>query len=210
MPLTLYYWPMSSASRVLWALEELGAPYEKVRLNHEKKEHKAPDFLKINPNGKIPALVDGDVKMFESIAILIYLGEKYGVEKGLWPAPLSAERAEALTWMMWGTTEVQPAVVSYVMHTGERSFSFPKEQRHPPTVDMAKKSWEHLTGILDDRLGRREWIVGSRFTFADVALAGTMSFATMMAGLSLEGRANVQAWIGRCHQRPAFGRAMSA
>jgi glutathione S-transferase len=201
---------MSSAARVLWALEELGVPYEKVRLNPEKKEHKAPEFLRINPNGKVPALVDGDVKMFESIAILIYLGEKYGVDKGLWPALLSAERAEALTWTIWGTAELQPPVVSYVMHTGERSFSFPKDQRHPPTVDLAKKSWEHLTGILNDRLSGREWVVGDRFTFADLALAGTMSFATMMAGLSLEGRTNVQAWTARCQQRPAFGRAMTA
>jgi glutathione S-transferase len=209
MAITLYHSPMSSSSRVVWALEELGIPYERVRLHLDKNEQKAPDYLKINPNGKVPALVDGEVKIFESIAIVLHLGERYGVDKGLWPAPLSAERAEALSWTIWSTTEVQPAVVSYVMHTGERRFSFSKEQRHQPTVQMAKKSWEDTTSILDDRLGGREWLVGGRFTFADLALGSVMGFATMMAGLSLDGRANVQAWTARCQQRPAFGRAMS-
>jgi glutathione S-transferase len=209
MAITVYYSPMSSSTRAVWALEELGIPYDKVRVHLDKGEQKKPEYLKINPNGKVPALVDGDVTMFEAFAIILHLGERYGVEKGLWPKPGTRERAEALTWSVWAMTELQPAVVSYAMNTTERRFAFPKEQWHAPTAEMARKNWTHLIGILDARLQGREHIVGPSFTFCDVVVASLMGFAVMMAGLPLEGHANVSAWLARCQQRPAMGRAMS-
>lgn len=209
MTITLYYSPMSSSTRATWALEELGIPYEKKRLHLDKGEQKAPDYLKINPNGKVPALTDGDVTMFESGAIIFYLGETYGVEKGLWPKAGSAERAEALTWAVWGMTELQPAVVSYAMHATDRKFAFPKELRHAPTVEASLKTWHHLTGILEARLAGREYIVGGGFTFCDLMLAGLFGFAMMMAGMPLEDRPNVAAWVARCQNRPAMMRAMA-
>ena len=106
MSITFYYAPATSATRVHWALEELGISYQKVRLDLAKGEQKSPEFLELNPNGKVPALVDDGTPMFESLAIIIHLGEKYGVAKSLWPAPGSAQSAEALMWAVWGTVTV--------------------------------------------------------------------------------------------------------
>lgn len=209
MSITLYYSPMSSATRVVWALEELGIPYEKVRLHLDKKEQKAPEFLKINPNGKVPALVDGDAKIFEAVAIVLHLAERYGTEKGLWPKPGTTERSEALAWTIWAINELQPAAVTYIMHTSDRAFAFPKDQRHAPSAELAKKQWAHLIGILDARLEGREYLVAGSFMFCDLVLASLIGFATMMGGLSLDGAKNVPAWAARCQQRPAMGRAMS-
>src|SRR5262245_14061355 len=101
MSITFYSWPMSSGSRVNWALEELGVPYDYVHLDRSKNEHRAPAYLAINPGGKVPGLVDGGTPYFESLAILLHLAESYGREKGLWPAE-GAPRSEALCWTVWG------------------------------------------------------------------------------------------------------------
>ena len=89
MPIRFYSWPKSSGSRIHWVLEELGLDYEHVRLDRAKQEHRSPAYLAVNPNGKVPALIDGDVRWFESLAILLHLGDTYGVARGLWP-PLDA------------------------------------------------------------------------------------------------------------------------
>ena len=90
MSITYYYAPMSTAVRTTWAIEELGVPCERLRVDIQKKETKTPAFLKLNPNGVVPLLVVDGTPIFESTAILIYLGETYGVEKGLYPAPRDA------------------------------------------------------------------------------------------------------------------------
>src|SRR3954452_24446147 len=100
MSIVFYYTPMSSATRIHWALEELGVGYEKVKLDLAAGDHKKPEYLALNPNGKVPLIVEGDTPIFESLAILIYLGERYGVEKGLYPE-LGPKRAEALRWIAW-------------------------------------------------------------------------------------------------------------
>ncbi|HNN94371.1 MAG TPA: glutathione S-transferase, partial [Pseudomonadota bacterium] len=100
MSLTFYYSPQSSASPVHWTLEELGIPYEKVVVDIRKGENKTPEYLKINPNGVVPALVHDGVAIFESAAIQIYLGETFGVEKGLYPPPGPA-RGEVMKWIVW-------------------------------------------------------------------------------------------------------------
>src|SRR6266545_4462922 len=98
MALIFYYAPMSSATPVYWALEELGVPFEKVKLDLRAGDQKKPEFLKINPNGQVPALVGDGTPMFESVAILLHLGERYGVDKKLWPAAGTPERMGAMSW----------------------------------------------------------------------------------------------------------------
>ena len=97
MTIRFYSWPQSSGSGVHWALEELGLAYEYVRLDRTKGEHRSAEYLAINPNGKVPALVDGPECYFESLAILVHLAERYGTERRLWPAS-GNQRAEALSW----------------------------------------------------------------------------------------------------------------
>src|SRR5262249_40698298 len=124
-----YYWPRSSATRAHWALEELGIPYEKIRLDRDKGFHRSPEFLAINPNGKIPALEDDGGKLFESLAIILHLGDKYGAERGLFPAPGAPERGEAFSWSIWAVVQLNYYFFEYLYHGLDTTFSLPKEQR---------------------------------------------------------------------------------
>src|SRR5678815_4455569 len=113
MSIRLYGWPRSTASRVRWALEELGVSYEFVQLDRKKGENRTPEYLAINPTGKVPGLVDGGQAYFESVAILLHLGEAYGRERALWPATGAAE-AEALCWTVWSTTELHVYLMQWL------------------------------------------------------------------------------------------------
>jgi glutathione S-transferase len=208
MAIKFYYQPMTSATRVHWALEELGVPYEKHKVDLAAGEQKKPEYLAINPNGKVPALVDGDAKVFESVAIFTWLGEKYGVEKGLWPRVGTPDHAEALSWLVWGTVEVGPAVFGHAMHATDARMALPKEHRSAHLAQMAKDRWAGFMKVLDGRLAGREYTLGSTFTLVDVANASLVGFASMMAGLAVEGK-NVSAWASRCQQRPAMARVMA-
>src|SRR5215470_5576285 len=130
MSMTFYYTPMSSATRVHWALEELGVPYEKVKMDLGAGEQKKPEYLALNPNGKVPLLVADGTTIFESLAILLYLGETYGVEKGLFPAPGLA-RAEAFKWMAWAQVTLGDAIMR-IIRNGDR---FPAEQRNAAAAE---------------------------------------------------------------------------
>jgi glutathione S-transferase len=208
MAIKFYYSPLSSSTRVHWALEELGLAYEKVKIDLTKGEQKSPDFLAINPNGKVPALVDGDVRMFESLAMIIHLGEKYGVEKGLWPKAGTVERADALTWSVWGTAEMLTPIVDYVLHAGDMHFSFPADKRSKVVADSALERWNACVKILDARLEGRDYMLGKMFTLVDVATASLIGMATMMGKLPLNAK-NIGAWAARCQGRPAMGKAMA-
>src|SRR5215475_4977513 len=120
MSLTFYYSPMTSATRIHWALEELGIPYEKVKLDLKAGAQRKPEFLKLNPNGKVPTIVDDGVPMFESAAILIHLGDKYGVAKKLWPAPGTPDHMRALAWTVWSTVTLGAHIFRIMMNTSER------------------------------------------------------------------------------------------
>lgn len=132
--LTFYYTPMSSATRVHWALEELGVSYEKIRVDLAAGEQKKPEYLALNPNGKIPLLVAEGEPIFESLAILLYLGERFGVDKGLFPAP-SPGRAVAFKWMAWGSVTLTEALFRYMRNTSER---FPADERNAKAGESAK------------------------------------------------------------------------
>ena len=203
MSLTFYYTPMSSATRIHWALEELGIPYEKVKLDLAAGDQKKPEYLAKNPNGKVPLLVVDGTAVFESLAILIYLGERYGVEKDLFP-PLNLERAEVLKWMVWGGASLLDAGGRLLRNVSDR---FPAEQRNEKAAEAAKKELGELLGILDRELEGKEYLVGGKFSFADLAMAGYMPFLARI-GADLGPHKNVQAWIARCTARPALAKAM--
>jgi glutathione S-transferase len=208
MAIKFYYSPRTSATRVHWALEEVGVPYEKVRLHLDKGEQKKPEFLAINPNGKVPALVDGDVELFESLAIVFHLGERYGEAKGLWPKAGTKERSLAYAWSMWGLAEVQFAVVQYIQHAGENPrISLPKEKQSKEYAERALANWWDMVQILDARLSGRGHVLGADFTLVDVVLAGMFNFARTMGQLPL-GAPNATAWLERCLSRPALARVL--
>src|SRR5262245_35996659 len=119
MGLVFYYAPMSTATVVHWAVEELGVPMDKVKIDLQAGDQKKPEYLKLNPNGRVPLLVHDGRAIFESLAIMIHLGETFGVEKGLFPPP-GLDRAEAIQWMTWLQVTVGEAVARFLRNTSER------------------------------------------------------------------------------------------
>lgn len=206
MSTTFYYSPMSSAVIAHWAIDELGVPVEKVKLDLSKQDQKKPEFLALNPNGKVPLLVVEGTPIFETLAIMSYLGETFGVDKGMWPAT-GVKRAEAMKWMAWTQVTVGEALSRYA-HAGHERF--PKECHHEPSRDKAKADVEHLLGILEAELvkSKRPYLLGDTFTLADLHVAGWTGYLQMM-GFDLSKYPTVQAWTQRSTQRPAFGKLMS-
>jgi glutathione S-transferase len=205
----LYYWPRSSATRVQWALEELGIPYEKVRLDRAQQFHRTPEFLAINPNGKIPALEDDGAKLFESLAIILHLGDKYGVEAGLWPRPGTPERGEAFSWAIWGVVQLNYYLFEYIYHGLDTPFSLPKERRSPEIAEQARAGLERHFDILDARLAGRRWVLGDSFTLCDLALASYVNEGVGMGRLRLDATPHVKDWAERCSARPALVRVLA-
>jgi glutathione S-transferase len=207
MSLTFYYSPRSNASRIFWTLAELGVPHEAVKLDLRAGDQKKPEFLAKNPNGKVPTIVLDGTPMFESVAIQIALGERYGVEKGLWPKIGSAEHFQALSWLVWGQVSVGTALIRYLMNTGEW---MPKEQQNAGQAESALKEIHSLLKILNDRLDGRDYVVGSSFTIADLDLASVMAWGVGFAKIDISAYPKLQAWLGKINERPAAKAADAA
>ena len=201
----LYSWPQSSGTRIAWALEELGLAYEYVALDAKKGEHRSAEYLKLNPHGKVPALVDDGEQLFESGAILLHLGARYGVEKNLWPPAKSQARADALSWTVWAMAEFGPYLLQYLYHGLDTPVSFKPADRSKAAADYSRSQLDRLLAALDARLEGREYVLGA-FSLADVAAASWLAFGTAF-GVSLEHYPRVAAWLKRCIERPAFKRA---
>jgi glutathione S-transferase len=201
----LYSWPRSSGTRVAWALEELGVPYEYVQVDAKKQEHRAPTFLAVNPHGKVPAMTDGELTFFESGAMLLYLGNRYGARKGLWPAPKGQAHADAVCWTVWAAAELGPYVLQTLYHGMDTPISFKPEDRSKAAAAYARSQLDRLLEALEARLANREYLLGG-FTLVDIAAASWLSLGTAF-GLALERHARTAGWCGRCTERPAFQRA---
>jgi glutathione S-transferase len=189
----------SRAMRSLWALEELGVPYEHVPTNFAT-DAKTAEFKRINPNGRIPALVDGDVVLFESMAINLYLARKYD-KTGLWPKSI-ADEGRAFQWSFWGMTETEGALLQALMH---RLF-LPPEQRDEKLAVEAEEKLARPLAVLDGALAGRKYLLGDTFTIADLNLASVLSWA-LVAKVDLSKTPNVARWLGECCARPAFVKA---
>ena len=201
MAITLYTWPESRGTKVQWALEELGLPYQLQVLDRAAREHKQAPYLAIHPNGKVPALVDGDDVVFESAAILVHLGERYGVERGLWPAPRSAE---ALSWTVWSTADLDVYLLQYLYHGLDTPISYAPEQRSRATAEYNHMNHLEHIAMLEKRLGEREYLLGA-FSLVDVSVAEILGSARKL-GLTISAP-RVVAWLERCLSREALCRA---
>lgn len=202
MSLVFHYAPWSSATTCLWALEELGVPCEKVKVDLAKKQTQTPEFLAMNPNGKVPLLVHDGVPIFESVAILCHLGETVGVQKKLFPEP-GLQRAQAFQWLVWMNVSLGAAVYKSM----QDSENTPAELRSPKLAAVGRGEVEKLLGMLDAHLEGKTWMVGDGFTLVDVHLAGA---AVWIGGLGFDLKTwpRVDAWAKRCQDRPAFSAAM--
>jgi glutathione S-transferase len=195
----LYYAAQTRAIRPRWLLEEIGVPYELVRLDMAKGEHKRPEHLKIHPHGAVPALVDGDLALFESSAICMYLADKFP-EKQLAPAVGTAARGLYYQWMVYAIATLEPPVVEVFNHT----VFLPEAQRSPAAVEHGKAQFKEVARVLGDALAGRTYILGEQFSAADVMIGSGVVWAGFM-GL-LTDVPTLHAYAQRLSERPAFAR----
>ena len=196
----VYGIPRSRAARVLWMLEELQVPYELVQTSFIGDCRK-PEYLKINPNGHIPAIQDGDLTLFESLAINLYLARKY--DKGLWPKTVEGE-GKAYQWSIWAMTELEEPLLTALMH---RMF-LPEDQRDPKKAVDGEQRAQTPIAVLEGQLRKDDWLAGKDFTVADLSVAAVLSWATLI-GMDLSAFPKTQAWLGRCTSRPGYTRLIS-
>lgn len=195
--LKIYGWKKSRAIRCMWVLEELGLPYEQVPLNPHAGETRTATYLAINPSGKIPALVDGDFVLTESIAINAYLASTHPGK--LWPGD-PRDVARLLQWTSWAVTELEPPLVAM----------FREGRRPPAEIDQTRiEAWraDALTKVevvLEPQLARNAYLLpDADFTLADLNVACVVS-SMRVFGFDLSGYLHVQRWLDRCLARPAW------
>ena len=196
----LYYARATRAGRPRWMLEEIGVPYELVRLDLSKGEHKKPEYLKIHPHGSVPALVDGDVALFESAAICLYLADKFP-EKRLAPVVGTPERGLYYQWMVYSMATMEPPVLKVFLNTR----MLPEEKRSPALVEEGKTQWQQVARTLEAALADKSYLVGGEFTAADLMVASIAGWAKVL-GL-VEGFPTLGNYVAHLAKRPAFARA---
>ena len=197
--ITLYGDVKSRAIRSIWALEECrletGIDYTHVKLK-SLDEMRSPDFLAINPNGKIPALVDGDVVLFESMCINLYLAQHYA--KSLLPGTAKGE-TYALRWSFWAISEVEPLQMDLLNHTR----FLPKPKRIAQIAEVALKKLGRPMAVSNTHLRDNAWLVGDGFSIADLNLSAVM-LLLQMASYDYDDWPHVKQWLDKCYARDAL------
>lgn len=199
--ITLYGPSRSSAGRCLWTLEEAGVPYENKNIDMKTKEHKSETFLKINPNGKVPAMIDGDVTLFESMAINFYLAEKYKPE--LMGSNIN-ERALTYQWSFWATSELQDPIIQVFI----QKVFMPPEKKSQTIIDENMEKLPDYFKTLDQALEGKTYLNGKTFTLADLNVASVASIAPHI-GFDMSAYKNIDLWMKAISDRPAFQRYMN-
>lgn len=194
MTITIYGRPGSRARRPLWAARELGLSVENIE--------PAPGAIKeaayraINPNGKVPALVDGDLTLFESFAQSLYVAKKYGTGT-LYPAAVEQE-ALVWQWTFWGLNELERNLTTCLF---ERRIK-PEGERDAAAAEAAERDLQAPLAVLDAALAGRSWLLGETFTVADINVAAIAALSGS-GGVDLAAYPNVAAWLARALARPA-------
>ncbi len=165
--LQLYYAPSNASITPHILLEEMGLPFELKRVDRANNAHKSPEYLKLNPNGLIPVLVDGDLVLYETAAICLHLTDTHP-EKNLAPAVGTKERAQFYKWLMWMSNTVQPSIIMYFYTDRYTSSTDPEV-----VAQISAKTQERIGGMLkqlDDHLGKSggPWMMGETFTGLDI------------------------------------------
>jgi glutathione S-transferase len=192
--LTLYGTSKSRSARTLWALEELGVKYEHVPV--EVAQAKNAEHLQRNPNGHIPVLNDDGHYLWESMAINLYLAEKYG-KAPFWPAGAEGH-ADCYKWSFFGMTEIEPHLMTILRN---RLF-LPADQRDEKAIQSATDSLKSPLKVLDDQLKTHPYLLGNDFSIADLNVAAVLSFA-MLAKLDMSATPGAQGWLQKCLGRQA-------
>lgn len=197
----LYTWGTPNGKKVSIMLEEIGTPYEVHPINLNKGDQFKPEYLAINPNNKIPAIIDPEgpggepLTLFESGAILMYLAEKSGK---LWPADMR-RRYTVIQWLMFQMGGVGPMF-------GQANYFYRMEEKVPAAIERFRKEALRLYGVLDKELGRREFLAGD-YSIADIATYPWV-WRHNIHQVKLEDFPNVKRWYDAIGTRPAVQRGM--
>jgi glutathione S-transferase len=189
----LYWCPQTRASRAVWMLEEAGVPYERVRIDIRDETSRADAaFRAASPMGKVPALEDGPVRIWDSGAICAYVADQYPA-KALAPPIGHPQRGAYFMWLMYTNAVIEPAM-------GEKFLKTPVN-----TARNGFGSWELMLSTLREGLERGPWILGEHFSAADVLLGSSCNFLRLFN--MLDDDPILFAYADRCAARPAFQRA---
>ena len=195
----LYYAETMNPRKACAVAKYLGSPVEYIRVDLGKGEQSKPDFLALNPNGKVPLLVDGDLRLWESTAIMAHLAVKAGSD--LWPRE-PEQQVEVLRWLSWD-------IAHFSRHGGTLYFEnrikqfLGLGQPNPAAVEEASKFYTRFASVLDAHLAERSYLVGDRLSIADFGVGVLLPWAKE-SHLPLEGFTNIARWHERMMDIPAW------
>ena len=196
--LHLYGNAKSRAMRCLWMLEEIGEPYQLIEKSTRPDDLQTAEYLRLNPNARIPTLVDGEVVLWESMAINIYLAQKY-------EGPMRCDSPElsglAAQWSFWAVLELEELLLDLLQHRAV----LPDFARDPSHAERSELLLQKPLGVLNDALVGRQFLAGDRFTVADLNVASILVWGKM-ARLDFSAHSNVARWLDVCLTRPAYRR----
>jgi glutathione S-transferase len=198
--LRIYGIARTRAFRALWVAKELGLDYQHLPIEIGDDGAKSPEFLAINPNGRLPVIVDGDFVLFESLAITLYLAKKHSSGK-LYPGTLEGE-ARAWQWSLWAVTEVDRGVNIWSLH----AVRLPPGERNNVLREEALKVIASPFKVLDAAVAQQPYLLGNEFTVADLNVAAVISRAVDM---DLSAWLHLKAWLTRCLGRPGALEALA-
>jgi len=192
---TLYGHPFSRAHRVMWMLQELGLAFDHVPTDFLKGGTRDPAFLAINPNGRVPAYEDEDGRFCESLSINLYLAKKHG-------GPLAPhgliEDALATQWSLWVAAEIEKPL----LFTCANLQLFAEDLRRPDELAIGYKRLDRPWTVLEAHLADRAFLLGDRFTVADLNVASVMALG-VSCGVPMQAYPRMKAWLTTCLERPA-------
>jgi glutathione S-transferase len=204
MSLTFYFSPRSTASITTLVLEELGVAHEKVKVDLKAGDQKKPDFVKLNPNAKVPVIVHDGTVIWESVAITLYLGETFGVDKGLFPAA-GPKRGEAMKWCVWANVTLGDAFGRFARNTMSW---IPAEQQNARAAESALGEVNDCLRILDAELSTRFFLIGD-FTLVDAHVSSLIDWLRH-SKVDFAAYSHLNAWSKRCSERPAYSKVSAA
>jgi len=196
--LQLYGNARSRATRCLWMLEEMGEPYQLIEKTTRVEDLETGEYRRLNPNARIPTLVDGDLVLWESMAINIYLAQKYD-------GPMHCGSAETLglaaQWSFWAVLEMEALLLELLIHRA----LLPESSRDPSYAERDELLLQRPLGVLNTGLAGRQFLAGDSFTVADLNVASILAWGKM-AKLDTSAHPEVTRWLDACLSRPAYGR----
>jgi GSH-dependent disulfide-bond oxidoreductase len=198
----LYTFGTPNGQKIPILLEELGIPYNVKKIDISKGEQNTPEFRKINPNGKIPALVDGDTTVFESVAILIYLAEKY---KKFLPEHGPA-RYETLQWCLFQAAGVGPMLGQF------GHFKVFAKEKIPYAIERYQNEVLRLFGVLEEQLSKNQYLAGDQYSIADMTTYPWLLGYTLFykEKIDAEKFPSINRWMAEIGARPAVQKGLRA